>query len=102
MNTQVTEIHIMPIKAVRHEKTGESLVALASCVLDGKFFVNSIGIFERDDGRYRLTYPTKKREKSELKLFYPIGQDIGKDIEEAIVGEYIDLHMNPADSEKEE
>lgn len=91
MTTQVNEIYIRPIKPVRDVKYRDSLVGLATCVLDGKFFIGSIGIYEKEDGSYRLTYPTKKKGRSSLKLFYPINEETGKDIEDAIVDEYMNL-----------
>ena len=89
MVTQVNEIRIIPIRAMKDEKQKDTLVALATCVLDSKFFVGSIGVYEREDKTYRITYPTKKSGISSLKLFYPISKEVGDDIENAIIEEFV-------------
>lgn len=52
--TKVSEVQIVPIRPQ------DGLIAFASCVLDGKFFVGSIGIYTKLAGGYRITFPTKK------------------------------------------
>jgi len=80
--TRITEVTIIPIKP----KNG--LVALASCVLDEKIYLGSIGIYTRLKGGYRLTYPNKKVGESAINLYHPITNIVGNIIEQAIVDEY--------------
>jgi len=87
--TKVNEIRIIPIRAMNNDDQRDILVALATCVLDSKFFVGSIGVYERGDGTHRITYPTKKSGNSSLKLFYPINKEVGNEVEKAIIEEYL-------------
>jgi len=93
MKTKVDEVRIIPINPIKSPHHNDVLVALATCIIDSKFFVGSIGVYQRDDGGYRITYPTKRRERSELKLFCPLNVETGQDIEDAIVGEYLKLYV---------
>lgn len=89
--TKVTETRIILIRPVADIKQRDTLVALATCVLNDVFFVGSIGIYERSEGGYRITYPTKKTGRSSLKLFYPVDKEAGDDIEKVIIDEYLNL-----------
>jgi len=82
MQTGVSEITIIPLKP----KNG--LVALASCVIDEKFYIGSIGIYTKLKGGYRLTYPTKKVGERSINICHPIDLVTGKAIEDAVVAEY--------------
>jgi len=82
VETTINEVTIIPIKP----KNG--LVALATCVLDNKIFLGSIGIYTRLKGGYRLTYPNKKMGESSINLYHPISKDVGDAIEKAIIEEY--------------
>lgn len=83
--TVVTEITIIPLKP----KGG--LVALASCVLDEKLYLGSIGIYTRLSGGYRLTYPNKKVGVNSINIFHPINKEVGDAIEKAVVTKYEEL-----------
>jgi len=90
--TMVTEAIIVPIKS----KNG--LVALASCVVDNKFYINSIGLYTKLEGGYRLTYPNKKTKKgSSMNIFHPINKECGDAIEKAIIDEYEKLMIKDLD-----
>lgn len=82
MKTEISEITIIPIKP------NKGLVALATCVLDNKIFLGSIGIYTKLKGGYRLTYPNKKVGISSINIFHPINQDVGEIISSAIISEY--------------
>lgn len=88
--TEITEVTIIPIKP----KNG--LIALANCVLDGKIYLGSIGIYTKLSGGYRLTYPNKKIGETAINLYHPISKDCAEDIENAIITKYEEL-MNYAD-----
>ena len=77
--TKIDEIEIIPIKP----KGG--LIAFASFVLDGKYYVSSVAIFTKLDGSgYRLVYPSKKVGRRNINIFHPIKAEVGTTIEEAI------------------
>jgi len=81
-NTKVTEVTIIPIKP------RNGLVALASCVVDNKIYVGSIGVYTKLSGGYRLTYPNKKVGENALNIFHPITKECGDMIEKGIVDRY--------------
>lgn len=83
--TRVSEVTIIPIKP----KNG--LVALASCVLDNKVYLGSIGIYTKLKGGYRLTYPNKKVGENAINLYHPITREAGDAIEKAVVDRYEEL-----------
>ena len=74
----VSEINITPVKP----KNG--LVGIASLVVDGNIYLNSIAIYTKLDGSYRLLYPTKLVGNRSLGLFYPINREASRAIEEAV------------------
>lgn len=74
----VSEVNITPVKP----KNG--LVGIASIVIDGNIYLNSIAIYTKLDGSYRLLYPTKLVGSRSLGLFYPINRRTSKAIEEAV------------------
>jgi len=82
VSTKVTEVTIIPIKP------RNGLVALASCVIDNKFYVCSIGIYTKLNGGYRLTYPNKKSKENAINIFHPINKECGDAIEKEIINEY--------------
>lgn len=82
----VSEVNITPIKPT------DGLVAFASCVVDSKLYLGSMGVHKLLDGTgYRITYPTKMIGSRQLNYFYPITKDVGKSIEKAIVTKCIKL-----------
>lgn len=85
MDTEITEITIIPLKP------RNGLVALASCIVDSKFYLGSIGIYTKLKGGYRLTYPTKKIGEKSINIYHPINQEIGQEVEDAIIETYEEL-----------
>lgn len=83
--TKITEISIIPIKPK------DGLVALASCVLDNKIYLGSIGIYSKLSGGYRLTYPNKKLGENAINLYHPITKETGEAIEKSITEKYEEL-----------
>jgi len=83
-DTTVSEVHIVPMRSNR------GLVAIASCLVDNKFFIGSIGLY-RKEGQYNVTYPNKKFNRSTMTLFHPINIPAGEAIYDAIVKEYENL-----------
>ena len=74
----VNEVNITPVKP------RDGLVAIASIVIDGSLYLNSIAVYTKRDGSYRLLYPTKIVGDRSLGLFYPINRKTSKVIEEAV------------------
>ena len=76
---RISEIQIKVVKP------RDGLVGFASFLLDNELYLSSIGIFSKLEGGYRITYPTKKVGESDLNIFHPITQELGKEIEGAII-----------------
>jgi DNA-binding cell septation regulator SpoVG len=75
----ISEVQVTPIKP----KNG--LVAFASVVLDGNWYLGSIGVHSRLDGQgFRLTYPTKRIGSKDLNIYHPLNIKTSKEIEVAI------------------
>lgn len=84
--TKVSEVQIVPIRPQ------DGLIAFASCVLDGKFFLGSIGIYTKLAGGYRITFPTKKAGGSlNISIFNPITKEACMAITEGIISKVVDL-----------
>lgn len=84
--TRVSEVQIIPIKPV------DGLVAFASCVIDSKLFVGSLGVHKLLDGTgYRITYPTKKLASRQINYYHPITRDAAVAIEEAVAAKCVEL-----------
>ena len=75
---EISEVNITPVKP----KNG--LIGIASLVVDGNIYLNSIAVYTKLDGSYRLLYPTKVVGDRSLGLFYPINRQASKAIEEAV------------------
>lgn len=91
MKTKISEITIIPVKP------NKGLVALASCVIDDKLYLGSLGIYTLKPPKvgYRVTYPTKiigrDRETDKVKsinIYHPINEETQVDIEKGIIEEY--------------
>ena len=76
---KISEIQIKVVKPK------DGLIGFASFVLDEKLYLSSIGVFSKINGGYRITFPTKKVGNSDLNIFHPITEKLGKEIEEAII-----------------
>lgn len=75
---RVNEVNITPVKPAN------GLIGIASVVIDGNLYLNSIAIYTKLDGSYRLLYPTKLVGNNQLGLFYPINRKASKVIEAAV------------------
>ena len=76
---KVKKVEIVPIKP------HEGLLAFASIEIDDLFYVGSIGVHKRRDGRgYRITFPTRKVGDHQLAICHPTTPDLSKEIELAI------------------
>lgn len=86
-NTRVTEVQIVPVKPV------DGLVAFASCVVDNKLLLSSIGVFTKLSGGYRITFPTKKvgRDGLNVSVFNPINKEVCEAITQAILNKVSNL-----------
>ena len=79
--SKISEIEITPIRAQN------GLVAFASVLLDNKIRLNSIGIYTKLSGGYRLTYPTK----GQFNILNPITKEVSQAIETAVLNKYSQL-----------
>ena len=90
METKISEVTIIPVKP------NKGLVALASCVIDDKLYLGSMGIYTFKPPRigYRVTYPTKTVGRGtdgkvlSINIFHPINRAVQSAIEKGIVDEY--------------
>ena len=85
----ITKVELLPIRPQN------GLMAFACVEIDNQFYVNSIGVHKRRDGKgYRITYPTRKVGQQNITIFHPTELSLSKEIEEAICGkaeEVLDL-----------
>lgn len=90
METKISEVTIIPVKP------NKGLVALASCVIDDKLYLGSMGVYTLKPPKigYRVTYPTKIVGRGEdgratsINIFHPISRDVGDAIEKGIIEQY--------------
>lgn len=78
---EITEVQIFPIKP------RDGLVAFASCIVNGQFYLGNIAIHTRLDGSgYRLVFPAKILPNGkEIQCFHPITREAGDTIHQAII-----------------
>lgn len=76
---KISEIQIKVVKPK------DGLIGFASFVLDEELYLSSIGVFSKLEGGYRITFPTKKVGNSDLNIFHPITEKLGKEIEKVII-----------------
>lgn len=83
----VSEVQIIPVKP----KGG--LVAFASCVINGQFYVGDIAVYTRPDGQdYRLVYPCKVLPNGKrINCFHPINQPAGECLKKAVIDTYLEM-----------
>ena len=82
---RVSEVNITPVKP------NNGLVGIASVVIDGNIYLNSIAVYTKLDGSYRLLYPTKTVGNNSLGLFYPLNRIASKAIEDAVFKRCIEV-----------
>ena len=83
----ITEPVVIPIKP-----TEKGLLAFASCVVNNAISLNSIAVYSRPNGGYRLVYPLKVLPNGkELNIFYPINRETGEIMQNAIIDKYNEL-----------
>lgn len=75
----ISEINIVPVKPQ------DGLIAFASCVLDGSYYLGGIAIFTRLSGGLRLVYPTRKVGERHMHVHHPISQGMGRAMDDAIL-----------------
>jgi DNA-binding cell septation regulator SpoVG len=75
----ITKVELLPIRPQN------GLMAFACVEIDNQFYVNSIGVHKRRDGKgYRITYPTRKVGEHDLTIFHPTEPSLSREIEQAI------------------
>lgn len=83
----ISEVQIIPVKPQG------GLVAFASCVINGQFYVGDIAVYTRPDGQdYRLVYPCKVLPNGKrINCFHPINRDAAARLTKAVVSALRDL-----------
>lgn len=80
---------ISEVRVVPFAKINNGLAGFASFVLYGTIHCESVGIFTRPCGGYRLVYPTRKRTgRDDISIYYPIDASVGKEIERAVISKF--------------
>lgn len=74
----VTEVNVTPVKP------NNGLIAIASVVLDDSIYLNSIAVYTKLGGSYRLLYPTKQVGNKSVGYHYPINRPTSGLIEDAV------------------
>lgn len=87
----VSEVNVMPVKP------NNGLIAIASVVIDGSIYLNSIAIYTKLDGSYRLLYPTKQVGNKSVGYHYPINRQTSKLIEDALFKKCSELFQGSND-----
>jgi len=75
---RVSEVNVTPVKP------SNGLIGIASVVVDGNIYLNSIAVYTKLDGSYRLLYPTKIVGGKSLGFFYPINRETSRAVEDAV------------------
>lgn len=75
---KITEIQIVPITA------NDGHVGFCSFLINESFKINSVAIFSRLQGGYRLVYPNKIINNKPITLFYPINKETSEYIESEV------------------
>jgi len=75
---KISEINITPVRPHK------GMIGIASIVVNDEIYLNSIAIFRKLDGSFRLLYPTKQLSSKQVSLFNPINAEASKQIERAI------------------
>lgn len=90
MKIILSEIQILPVKPQN------GLVAFASFVLNGQFYIGNVAIYTTIDGcDYRLVYPDKNLPNGKkINLFHPISREAGESIKEVVINKYKEFIMD--------
>lgn len=87
----ISEVNITPVKP------NNGLIAIASVVLDGNIYLNSIAVYTKLNGSYRLLYPTKQVGNKSVGYHYPINRPTSRLIEDAIFKKCSELFQGSSD-----
>ena len=82
---KISEVNISLIKPK------DGLIGFASIVVDDSLYLGSIGIHQKLNGGFRITYPTKNSGIQKNNIFHPINGVSGKAIENAILNKLNDV-----------
>lgn len=87
----ISEVNITPVKP------NNGLVAIASVVVDNSIYLNSIAVYTKLDGSYRLLYPTKQVGNRSVGYHYPINRTTSRLIEDAVFKKCSELFQGSND-----
>ena len=86
---EIDEVQIIPL-----HKPQNGLVAFASCIINGQFYVGNIAIYTSPTSieGHRLVFPNKKLASGQtVDCVHPVTQEAGRMVSEAIIEKYVDL-----------
>ena len=87
----VSEVNVTPVKP------NNGLIAIASVVIDDSIYLNSIAVYAKLDGSYRLLYPTKQVGNKSVGYHYPINRPTSRLIEYAVFKKCSELFQGSSD-----
>ncbi len=87
----VSEVSVMPVKP------NNGLIAIASVVINDCIYLNSIAVYTKLDGSYRLLYPTKQVGNKSVGYHYPINRPTSRLIEDAVFKKCSELFQGSND-----
>jgi DNA-binding cell septation regulator SpoVG len=87
----VSEVSVMPVKP------NSGLIAIASVVINDCIYLNSIAVYTKLDGSYRLLYPTKQVGNKSVGYHYPINRPTSRLIEDAVFKKCSELFQGSND-----
>ena len=87
----VSEVSVMPVKP------NNGLIAIASIVINDCIYLNSIAVYTKLNGSYRLLYPTKQVGNKSVGYHYPINRPTSGLIEDAVFKKCSELFQGSSD-----
>lgn len=90
----VSEVNVTPVKP------NNGLIAIASVVIDDSIYLNSIAVYTKLDGTYRLLYPTKQVGNMSVGYHYPINRQTSRLIEDAVFKKSSELFQGSNDNDR--
>lgn len=90
----ISEVNVTPVKP------NNGLIAIASIVIDDSIYLNSIAVFTKLDGTFRLLYPTKQIGGKSVGYHYPINRPTSRLIENSIFKKCSELFQRSNDDDR--
>jgi DNA-binding cell septation regulator SpoVG len=97
-NPIISEVCFYPLRPDEH-----GLIGFASCLFDGKLSLNSIAVYTKPTGDFRLLFPNKQLPNGKsISVFYPIDDQTYQVIKEAVAKKIEELSEKVRGGNKDE